>query len=304
MRPWLSLLLLVVVGCDTPGTASDGSTDGMDGSTVGDGGVIDAGFKDPDAQVGCAEGQHECNGGCVDLLPNMPQNGCALGCSEPCPVADAICNPDGTCGTMGCTPMTCESLGAQCGIINNGCGGNRSCGGCNAEIGETCQDGQCVVVCQADPREGAGGNDTSATATNLGELNDDPDTSTLVGNATMHNGADQDWYRVTVHNTSDWGCCGDPKVTVTLGSIPTGSDYELAAWYECPPSDGSSPSCTTGAGDTSFASGGCTSTLYGTMDETVSFNTDCDDDGVLYVRVHAYEWAGTCDPYRLEIRVH
>jgi hypothetical protein len=134
---------------------------------------------------------------------------------------------------------------------------------------------------------------------------DDEDTSTTVANATIDSASDEDWYRVTVLNTTTGGiCCGDPKVQIALTNIPVGSDYELGAWYQCPPSDGSTPSCTSGSTDNSLASGGCVSTQSGNLAEQVAFDTNCDPDGVLYVRVDAFRWAGTCDPYTLEVFVH
>jgi hypothetical protein len=47
-------------------------------------------------------------------------------------------------GTGGCTPITCDSQGVQCGAASNGCGGVLDCGGC--EQGSSCERGKCVAI--------------------------------------------------------------------------------------------------------------------------------------------------------------
>jgi hypothetical protein len=46
-------------------------------------------------------------------------------------------------GTV-CTPRTCATAGAQCGTIQDGCGGTLSCGNCSP--GNECDNNQCVCV--------------------------------------------------------------------------------------------------------------------------------------------------------------
>jgi hypothetical protein len=43
-----------------------------------------------------------------------------------------------------CEPKTCESLGAECGIIGDGCGNELDCGECNE--GAVCNENLCVIV--------------------------------------------------------------------------------------------------------------------------------------------------------------
>jgi hypothetical protein len=49
------------------------------------------------------------------------------------------------CGTGGCTPATCLSLGLACGTTGDGCGCLLDCGTCPA--GATCIGGKCVTGC-------------------------------------------------------------------------------------------------------------------------------------------------------------
>jgi hypothetical protein len=36
----------------------------------------------------------------------------------------------GACGHPACTPRTCRSAGADCGVLADGCGGSLQCGTC------------------------------------------------------------------------------------------------------------------------------------------------------------------------------
>ena len=44
-----------------------------------------------------------------------------------------------------CAPATCQSLGSECGVTGDGCGGTLSCGVCDAA--EACRGGICVDLC-------------------------------------------------------------------------------------------------------------------------------------------------------------
>lgn len=293
---WTLLLLAALpVGCGDGSTPTDGGMDAghrMDGSIPSaDAGRAD-GRVELDSGPECTAGQHLCAGICTDPMPDSPATGCRLGCGAPCAGgADAICNPDGTCGLRGCTPMSCEELAVMCGSTDDGCGRRIACGTCDTEGGQRCESGSCI--CDPDPIEP---NDTMGTAHTLITLTDVPDSSTSVSIATLHRDGDVDWYRAAVTNN----CCdGDPIVTVRLTGLPAGEDYDLGAWYQCPA--GNAPSCTTGTADRSVASGGCVSNAVG--DDTVAFRTNCDPDGTLFVRVSAPAWQGSCATYRVEIAV-
>lgn len=291
-RTLLSMSLLALSACTAQPIPDGGAS--MDAGTLRDAGAgRDASALDAstpaDGGPSCGAAQHLCDGVCTSPMANDPANGCRLGCGDPCPSADAICNADGTCGIRGCTPMTCEELAVECGTTDDGCGSRIGCGTCSG--GLRCEAGMCV--CDGDPLEA---NDTAASATTLTTLTDQPDSIVSVTTATVHRSGDVDWFRATVENN----CCGgDPVIEVTLTGLPAGEDYDLGVFYQCP--DGNTPTCTMGMADASVADGGCVSAAVGP--DTVSFATNCDPDGVVFVRVQPFRWAGSCAPYRVDIAV-
>jgi hypothetical protein len=82
--------------------------------------------------------------GCASNCQQYDTTGCSDGCTPDCSTTE--CGPDPVCGTdcggcaddeqctMGgmceCLPTTCDAAGAQCGEIDDGCGGTLDCGGC------------------------------------------------------------------------------------------------------------------------------------------------------------------------------
>jgi hypothetical protein len=58
-----------------------------------------------------------------------------------CPVLQT-CGGGGTANRCGCTPKTCDSLGARCGIVQDGCGGIVTCPACGHS--RVCLANQCV----------------------------------------------------------------------------------------------------------------------------------------------------------------
>ncbi len=83
--------------------------------------------------------------GCSDNCQQFDTTGCSSGCTPEC--GGRECGPDpacgSSCGTCGadelcssdgmcvCQPTTCAEAGAQCGSIDDGCGGTLDCGGCD-----------------------------------------------------------------------------------------------------------------------------------------------------------------------------
>ncbi len=94
-------------------------------------------------------GHGTCNAGFADCNPNQPgcetnitnDNANCGGCGIVCG-AGATC-VSGTCTTT-CVPQTCASLGKNCGMQDDGCGGTIDCGRCPS--GMTCFDGVCGAV--------------------------------------------------------------------------------------------------------------------------------------------------------------
>jgi hypothetical protein len=80
------------------------------------------------------------NGCCVSGCSNVDGCGSYIPDDSLCS-GDEICNSDCEC----VCPNTCDSLGYECGIQNDGCGGTINCGPCPS--GETCDDnGICVII--------------------------------------------------------------------------------------------------------------------------------------------------------------
>lgn len=307
---------LIAAGCASG--ADDAPATGDGGAGV-EAGPADAGAGEEDAGSGrrdagdpleCPDGQHLCGGGCIDDQPNEPENGCRLGCGEPCPTTEfevASCAEDGTC-TFECEPpsvregdacvcdaATCESLGAMCGTLDDGCGGTLECGTC--ADGTECIDGGCG--CPPDEGEP---NESRLSPHDLPAFTDAPDTSMTFDAFTMSSDSDEDWFTFEV---TDECCDGNPDIDVTLRSIPSGGDYDLAVWFVCS-SGGDDSACARGAVDNSIGRG-CMSSSSGSTEERVTISTSCggttSENGTVYVRVTSTTWAGSCAPYGLTVSV-
>lgn len=295
-------------------TPMDGSVTTRDGGTTPhtDGGAARDGGARRDAATSCPTGEHACGSGCVVDLANEPANGCRLGCGEPCDApanASASCGMDGRCAwaceapfrrdgdACVCTPRTCESMMYECGAPDDGCGHPLDCGSCSG--GASCTDGRCG--CSPDSFEP---NNTGTTATRRPGLNDADDPDVTITTANLHTESDEDWFAFPITDGFDWG---NPTITVSLTNIPTGSNYDLAAYYSCGDSTDNS-TCTTGTADNTYGRG-CASRASGSANEQVVIDADCsrglssDDDGTLLIRVHSATWARTCGSYQLAVRV-
>jgi hypothetical protein len=296
--------LSLCLACAEGGGGNADASMRRDGSTPPDGGTAnDAGRRDGGSGV-CGAGQHRCGSGCVDDLPNEPENGCRFGCGEPCstpPDGRATCTADGTC-SFACEPpffqdgpacvcraRTCDELGWMCGNPDDGCGTALDCGTCGG--GGICMSGSCS--CPLDAREP---NNGRLQAAMVGSLTDAPDSSATYSDFTLHSGTDQDWFTIAVEDAFD---AGNPQIRVTLDRIPAGSDYELTAWYIC--GTGSDQS------DCTVASP-CTNRASGTSSETIEMATECggttDESGTLWLQVIAPTWGGSCAAYRLRVDVN
>lgn len=327
----LMVLLGTVAGCAFAGSTLAGCAEGGGGGTdgggardaarrdagqadggddPGDGGARDGGRRDSGPGTECDPGQHACGGGCIDDLPNEPANGCRLGCGEPCPEppsGELSCTSAGTCsfectppyrpmdGTCVCAPFTCEDMGWMCGSPDDGCGRPLDCGSCGTGA---CIDGACS--CAPDAHES---DDSRSSVTSVGTYSDSDDPpDAVIGTHTLDEAGDVDWIRYDITDGTDGG---NPRLTVTLDQIPTGSAYTLSAFYVC---DGGTDASTCAAGTADNEVGrGCTAMGTGSS-RMVEVETECehistDETGTLYVRVRAATWASTCGPYRVTLRV-
>lgn len=286
------------------GSASDGGPMTMrDGSTVRDSGPTT-----------CTSGQHRCGGGCIDDLENLPENGCRNGCGEACttpPDGVAACDADGAC-TVGCeppftlvgtecvcSPRTCADMSAMCGAPDDGCGTPLDCGTCDA--GGVCDAGLCS--CPMDALEP---NDSRlAVTTPLESIPDVSDWDMTYTTWTLHDAGDEDWIRFQVADSGVFD--SNPDITVVLDNIPSGSNYDLAAYYVCDSGNHNS-SCTSGMVDNSVGNG-CASASSGTTSEQVGIAADCangvstDDAGALWIHVTQRTFGGSCAPYRLRVHI-
>lgn len=295
-------ILLVGLACTLAGCANGVSDDG---------GAPDAGdgWGFGDAGAGCYAGEHTCGGSCVDDYPNEPVYGCRRGCGDPCPTpegATATCTSDGQCDfeceepmqrvgdACECVPLTCESAGASCGELDDGCGGTIECGAC--ADGTACVDNACG--CPPDESED---NEVQAAAYDLGEATDHPRTEMLMETYGLHSATDVDWFRVRVRDALDFS---NPNMTVTLADAAPG--FVIGAWYVC---DSGVNSSVCKQGDHSTVAGpGCSSPTDGTGATTLKIEAECggsDESGYLLVRVMATEdiEANACTPYTLGVVV-
>ncbi|MCC6873446.1 MAG: hypothetical protein IT378_03980 [Sandaracinaceae bacterium] len=294
------------------------------GCAGGGGGRLDAGARDGGAGVdassirdagrdagggACPSGQHRCGGGCIDDLLNDPAVGCRFGCGEACPVpmdGRAACTASGQCSfacdppfvqqgdRCVCMPQSCADLGWTCGAPDDGCGRPLDCGMCASG---SCVDGSCQ--CDPDTREP---NDSSSAAPVIASLTDNPDSSNTQTTLNLHVATDEDWLEYPVADNFD---AGNPQIEVILDMIPSGSNYDLAAYYVCG-AGGDASSCTTGTADNMLGHG-CASSSGGNATETVRIATECattDEGGTLFVRVSARSFGGACNPYRLAVSVN
>ena len=284
----------------------------LDGSPEDDAGRGDAGRRDGGGGTSCPTGQHACGGGCIDDLPNEPANGCRLGCGEACPapaMGTASCSSAGACDftcpvpfrregdACVCTPRTCESMGAMCGAPDDGCGTTLDCGTCASGA---CVDGRCS--CAPDPHEPA--NDSRSNAPSFGSYDDSEDPPDgVVGDLSLDEETDVDWMRFSIVDGNDFG---NPELTVTLDRVPSGADYRLSAFYVCGGGTDAS-TCSMGSSDNEVGRG-CSASTGTAGSAVVAIATECehlstDESGTLYVRVRASTWGGSCEPYRVRLRV-
>ena len=86
---------------------------------------------------------------------------------------------------------------------------------------------------------------------------------------------------------------------------PSARDFDLGVWYVCD-GGGDASTCTTGTQDNMIGRG-CTSSHPGITEENVDLPTDCgflaNADGIMFARVTAPTFGGSCAPYALDVRV-
>jgi hypothetical protein len=131
------------VGPDVVGPTA---CDNLDGG-VPDGGCEDANGTETDTQV-CVRLGKTC--GSVTAWDLCGKCHVIASCGS-CTGTGVTCGGGGTPGVCGCTPVTCQSVGKDCGGVPNGCGVTLSCGNCAAP--KTCGGGGTPNVCGCIPED-------------------------------------------------------------------------------------------------------------------------------------------------------
>lgn len=225
-----------------------------------------------------------CNGAEICDLAS----GCVSG-TPPCPGPDG----DGNCAE------SCNEAGQNCTANDpdsSGCDDGNQC-----TSGDTCFNGSCTGTPIVDAYES---NDTRATASILGSIDDDDEYPSGTAAASLYEAGDADWYRFHVTDTPT----GNQQPRVYLTNIPSGSNYQLCTYFECDdPGDEQDVTCTQGLKSSYEGIPGCCSTSLGSLSESVSFEPRCDnsiiaDDtsGQVYIRVYNAITSWTCDEYSLQ----
>lgn len=167
------------------------------------------------------------------------------------------------------------------------------------------------VNCDPDSNEP---NDTEATARELPELRDDPDSRGGVTKLTIHSDSDTDWFKIPIRDT---GLGGDPVITAAVSS----SSFSVSSWFVCWNKRRGDTTCTVGSTaneNASDGSQGCKGKdIEPGVDDlgaivldngtAVTTTTDCpstsDDDGMLYIRVQRVSSFSNACGYELEVSV-
>ncbi|MEE2829130.1 MAG: hypothetical protein VX498_08075 [Myxococcota bacterium] len=91
-------------------------------------------------------------------IADCGQQECGLDpiCGEDCGSCEdgSTCRAEGSC----CLPRTCEEIGAECGLLDDGCGGQLECGACS--FGMECSPGEAEARSCTCPSAGDGGSVT------------------------------------------------------------------------------------------------------------------------------------------------
>ena len=238
-------------------------------------------LTDEDADI-CDDGLF-CNG----LEVCDAAEGCAAG-PPPCP------GPD---GDADCSE-SCDESGQNC------TGNDPDASGCDdgdpCTLGDICQSGFCTSTPIVDGYEN---NDTRASASNLGNIEDGDEFPAGTTMASLYEAGDVDWYKFHVADTP----IGSSQPRVDLAGIPAGSNYELCIYFECDdPGNSQGAQCTQGYFSTYDGLPGCCSANSGSQNERVSLTPECDnsiisDDtsGWVYVRVYSAIPVWSCSNYSL-----
>ena len=235
-----------------------------------------------------------------------------LSCAE-C-VLDEHCDEVGAeCSHGECViPAECTDRFSDCSVdpgiylcdsyVDN-CGGRFNCGTCGG--GGTCSSGGRDCLCPLDDLDLTASNNTSETATDLGEFSDNADDDARREGLTIHSSDDEDWFRFDAVDATGGGFNPDVFVAVRANGDEVGDEsaYEITMWIDCHTADdgtvcdGAPVEATAdGIGWTHWGWG------FGNILAEVECTTTT-DTATVTLRVRKTERFGRCDSYSLEISV-
>jgi hypothetical protein len=299
-------LVWLVVAVAPIAMSACATSDGGYGDTEGAGGKSDSGGDDPDdpgseETVGCGIGSHTCGASCAQDTTNTPEVGCMYGCGEACP---GTANGAATCSATGVCELTCNSgyteINGQC-VMFSCAKVEYACGNYINDDGTTFSCGACFgsTVCGTDHKcavaaDGLETNNTRDSATDLGSFNDADNKERTVGNLTIHETTDYDYFKFRVVDGFD-GNNPDVRVDLhrptTLGWLE--SSHELSVWFKCDSGGDSSVTCgewytDTGTNTLNDATMGKGCSVNARYVPYAQFEANCsgtNDSGTAYVRV-------------------
>lgn len=309
--------------CDGLDNDCDGTPDE---GNPGGGAVCDTGLFGV-----CIDGTETCTGGSLQCIQNVPPS------AEICDGLDndcdneidegALCNDSLSCtldycgGALGCM-ATIDS--GKC-LIDGVCFSNGQtmpgniCLVCNASFSQTtwsynngascsdniyctsgdqCSGGECIGNPVQDSYES---NNSITTSYYLGSVDDSDAFPADTFTATIYPESDIDWFRYHDNDTP----IGVISPRVELSNIPSGTNYDLCAYFDCDEPYTAELDCVIGSSSSYSGLPGCCSRNSGSTAETVYLDPSCggwltDDSGSVYIRVEKVAGAATCVPYTVE----
>ncbi|HPB96536.1 MAG: hypothetical protein BWY17_02853 [Deltaproteobacteria bacterium ADurb.Bin207] len=270
--------------------------------TCDENGLTPCSAPTPSAEV-CDGTDNDCdghvdNGTCSDNLDCTEDVCDGKGqCSNP--IQSSSCLIDGECKNSGdlnptnscqsCKPSSSQTAWT---VLTGSCDDGDVC-----TVQDTCVEGVCVGQVQQDSHEP---NDDLNSCTSFNAVSDCDSYPKGSLEATLYGAGDEDWFTYTVSDNAF--CLIYPRVSLT---VPTGSNFDLCAYYTCKNGGTLSLKCTHGTLSTGYGMSGCCSNNPGDAAENVRLTPTCsgggfDDSGTVYVRVFNAEPTFTCAPYTLQ----
>jgi len=215
------------------------------------------------------------------------------------PTSPGFCLIDDACyGNTDANPANscqwCEPTTSQVAWSDNDAGSCSDNDACTDD--DTCSGGTCSgTPLIDDPYED---NNDSASAYDLGSVDDDASYPAGTFQALLYGVGDIDFYR---YRDVDASNLSQPAPRVQLSTISAGADFRLCAYFSCDNAgSGYGVSCTSGTASILTGASGCCSDNAGSAAENVQLSPDCDngfpsdDSGEVLVRVDHISGIWSC----------